>query len=127
MHPITVPAHPATLSRLFVVEQKGLLRIIENGNLLPGTALDIQSRVQIAPVGTGPMNAGNANDERGFLGLAFHPGFNNDSSPGYRTLYTYTSEALGAGAYLRRPQRRCAELQESDLRMEDVGGRSERR
>src|SRR5215203_712534 len=42
--------------RLFVVEQKGTLRIIQNGTLLPGTALDIQSRVQIAPVGNGPMN-----------------------------------------------------------------------
>ena len=28
------------------------------------------------------------------LGLAFHPGFFNDSSPGFRTLYTYTSEAV---------------------------------
>ena len=88
---------PGDTARLFIVEQKGLLRIIENGSLLPGTALDIQSRVQIAPVGTGPMNPASANDERGFLGLAFHPGFNNDSSPGYRTLYTYTSEAVGAG------------------------------
>ena len=31
-------------------------------------------------------------DERGLLGLAFHPVFNVPSSPGYHKLYTYTSE-----------------------------------
>src|SRR5204863_10115359 len=40
--------------------------------------------------------ATNANDERGFLGLAFHPGFTNPASPGYRTLYTYNSEMIPA-------------------------------
>ncbi len=88
---------PGDTSRLFVLEQKGLLRIIQNGSLLPGAALDIQSRVQIAPVGDGPMNPDSANDERGLLGLAFHPGFSDPASPGYRTLYTYTSENIGAG------------------------------
>lgn len=88
---------PGDTSRLFLLDQGGLIRIIQNGNLLPGAALDIQNLVQVAPVGTGPMNPANANDERGLLGLAFHPGFNDDASPGYRTLYTYTSEALGAG------------------------------
>jgi glucose/arabinose dehydrogenase len=79
---------PGGTHRLFVVEQNGLLRIIQDGSLLPGAALDIQSRVQP------PLNATNANDERGFLGLAFHPGFNNPASPGYRTLYTYNSEMI---------------------------------
>ena len=82
---------PGDRSRLFVVEQNGLLRVIENGTLLPQPALDIQSRVQP------PLNAANANDERGFLGLAFHPGFTNPASPGYRTLYTYNSELIPAG------------------------------
>src|SRR5205807_2704182 len=50
----------------------------------------IQSRVQP------PLNASNPNDERGFLGLAFHPGFTNSASPGYRTLYTYNSEQIPA-------------------------------
>src|SRR5581483_9326593 len=54
--------------------------------LLPAPALDIQSRVQP------PLIATNANDERGFLGLAFHPGYTNPASPGFRTLYTYNSE-----------------------------------
>ena len=81
---------PGDPGRLFVVEQNGLLRIIQNGSLLPGPALNLQGRVQP------PLNAGSANDERGFLGLAFHPGFNNPGSPGYRTLYTYTSEPIPA-------------------------------
>src|SRR5688500_10382627 len=88
---------PGDTSRLFVVEQNGLLRIINNGQLQPGNALNLGPLVQVAPVGTGPFNPANANDERGFLGLAFHPGFNTPGSPGFNTLYTYTSEALGAG------------------------------
>src|SRR5436309_803711 len=82
---------PGDTSRLFVVEQNGLLRIIQNGSLLPGTALDLQSRVQP------PLVSSSANDERGFLGLAFHPGYNNPASPGFRTLYTYTSELIPTG------------------------------
>ncbi|MCX6930923.1 MAG: Ig-like domain-containing protein, partial [Verrucomicrobia bacterium] len=81
---------PGDTSRLFVVEQNGLLRVIQNGSLLPGSALDIQSRVQPPLVPTNP------NDERGFLGLAFHPGFNNPLSPGFQTLYTYNSEQIPA-------------------------------
>lgn len=79
---------PGDRSRLFVVEQNGLLRVIQNGTLLPEPALDIQSRVQP------PLVATNRNDERGFLGLAFHPGYTNPASPGYRTLYTYNSELI---------------------------------
>jgi glucose/arabinose dehydrogenase len=79
---------PGDTHRLFVVEQNGLLRLIQDGVLQPGAALDIQSRVQP------PLVASNPNDERGFLGLAFHPGFNDSSSPGYQTLYTYNSEMI---------------------------------
>jgi hypothetical protein len=43
---------PGDTHRLFVVEQNGLLRIIQDGTLLPGAALDIQSRVQPPLVAT---------------------------------------------------------------------------
>jgi glucose/arabinose dehydrogenase/plastocyanin len=86
--PLYAISPPGDINRLFVAEQNGLLRIIENGTLLPGAALDIQSRVQP------PLNASSPNDERGLLGLAFHPGFTNPASPGYRTLYTYNSELI---------------------------------
>src|SRR3990170_6758469 len=52
---------PGDTSRLFVLEQNGLVRLIQNGSLLPGAALDLQSRVQP------PLNPANANDERGLL------------------------------------------------------------
>ena len=32
-----------------------------------------------------------------FLGLAFHPGFNNPASPCYQTLFTYNSEPIPVG------------------------------
>lgn len=82
---------PGDTNRLFVLEQNGLVRIIQNGSLLPGSALDLQSRVQP------PLNPANANDERGLLGLAFHPGYNNPTSLGFGTLYTYTSEPIPVG------------------------------
>ncbi len=79
---------PGDSSRLFILEQNGLIRVIQNGALLPGAALDITNRVQP------PLNPANANDERGLLGLAFHPGYTNPASPGYQTLYTYNSELI---------------------------------
>lgn len=77
---------PGDTNRLFILEQNGLIRVIQDGVLSPTPALNIQSLVQP------PLNASNANDERGLLGLAFHPGYANPASPGYRTLYTYNSE-----------------------------------
>ncbi|MFM2007326.1 MAG: hypothetical protein RLZZ09_2981, partial [Pseudomonadota bacterium] len=82
---------PGDTARLFILEQKGLILILQNDVLLPTPALDIQSLV--AP----PLNPASLNDERGLLGLAFHPGFSSPTSPGYRTLYTYNSQPLGTG------------------------------
>ena len=80
---------PGDLSDLFVVEQSGLLRVIQNGSLLATPALNIQSLMS--------MNTASANEERGFLGLAFHPGYSDITSAGYHTLYTYTSQAVAPG------------------------------
>jgi len=82
---------PGDTSRLFVLEQKGQVLIVKNGALLPVPALDVQSLV------SPPLVITSANDERGLLGLAFHPGFNNPASPGYRTLYTYNSQPVSPG------------------------------
>jgi glucose/arabinose dehydrogenase len=79
--------------RLFVIEQNGLLLVLENDQLLPTPALDMRSRV------SPPFNPASANDERGFLGLAFHPGFSSSSSPGFQTLYTYSTEPLNSPTY----------------------------
>ncbi len=53
-------AAPAGDARLFVVEQAGRIRIVQNGSLLPTPFLDITDRV-----GSG--------GERGLLSVAFHP------------------------------------------------------
>ncbi len=82
---------PGDTTRLFVLEQKGQILIVQNGVLLSTPALNIQSLV------SPPLVITNANDERGLLGLAFHPGFNVSTSPGYRTLYTYNSQPIPVG------------------------------
>jgi hypothetical protein len=52
--------------RLFVIEQAGVIKIIENGNTLPTPFLDINSIVI------------NGLGERGLLGLAFHPNYQSN-------------------------------------------------
>jgi len=82
---------PGDASRLFVLEQNGLLRVIQNGTLLSTSALDLQARV------SPPLNPANPNEERGLLGLAFAPGYSNPNNSGFHTLYTYTSEPIPPG------------------------------
>jgi glucose/arabinose dehydrogenase len=82
---------PGDTNRLFILEQKGQVLVLQNGSVLGTPALDIQSLV------SPPLSLTNANDERGLLGIAFHPGFNNPASPGFRTLYTYDSQLIPAG------------------------------
>ena len=50
---------------MFVVEQPGRIRIVENGQIVQQPYLDITDRV------------GSAGNEQGLLGLAFHPDFND--------------------------------------------------
>ena len=57
----------------------------------------IEQATIVLPSAGPPLVTSNANDERGFLGIAFHPGFASPTNPGYRTLYTYTSELISAG------------------------------
>jgi glucose/arabinose dehydrogenase len=60
--PLYLTAPPDDLSRLFVVEQTGAVRIIKDGALLPTPFLDI----------TGQVLAGG---EQGLLGLTFYPDY----------------------------------------------------
>lgn len=83
-------SHPTALAdandgsqRLFVCEQEGRIRIVEKGKLLEKPFLDISSQVI--------KNKGY--DERGLLGLAFHPQFKNNGK-----FYVYCSmKVTGAG------------------------------
>ena len=53
-------------NRFFVVEQRGTIRIIENGALRSGNFLDIQSLTNFD------------GQEQGLLGLAFHPNYSTN-------------------------------------------------
>ena len=52
-------------ARLFVVEQPGRIRVVEDGQLLPTPFLDLTDRVS-------------SGGERGLLGLAFHPSYSTN-------------------------------------------------
>jgi len=60
--PVDIDAPPLDTHRLFIVEQAGRIRIVENGTLLGDPFLAIEDRVSCC-------------DERGLLGIAFHPDF----------------------------------------------------
>ena len=82
---------PDGTDRQFILDQTGQIRIIENGTLLATPFLDVTS-ILVTP---------NPNfDERGLLGLAFDPGFANSSSPGFRRIFTYTSQPVSGTADL---------------------------
>ncbi len=73
--PTSLAQAPEDCERLFFTERVGLVRIIENGEVLPDPFLDITSLV-------------NAEDpERGLVTIAFHPDYQNN---GYFFL-TYTN------------------------------------
>ena len=53
-------------NRLFIVEQTGTIRIIDNGQLLSEPFLNVRNRM---------VNLNRGYDERGLLGLTFHPNY----------------------------------------------------
>jgi len=67
--PLFVTAPPGDFDRVFIVEQRGRVRILSHGEVLRSPFLDIDSIV-----GGGLSNV----DERGLLGLAFDPDFANN-------------------------------------------------
>jgi len=93
--PVYLTPAPGNDAKLYVVDQAGAVRIVENGALLPSPFLDVSSRlVDLGFFGTKDEND---YDERGLLGLAFDPGYADPTSPGYQRLYTYSSEKAGSG------------------------------
>ncbi len=76
--PLWVTAVPDDTGRLFVAQQGGQIRIVQDGQLLPTPYLDISDRVQ-------------AGGERGLLGVAFPPSFGDVRS----TFYVHYSDLEG--------------------------------
>ena len=64
--------------RLFVVEQDGTMRIIQQGKTLPTPFLDLRDRVE-------------SGDEKGLLSVAFHPNFTTNR----RFYVDYTTRQAG--------------------------------
>jgi len=70
--------------RLYIVDQIGVVRVIENDSLADEPFLDLRSRI---------VNLSPAYDERGLLGLAFHPDYEDNGK-----LYVFYSAPLRSGA-----------------------------
>ncbi len=87
--PVMVTYAPGDYQRLFVLEQRGRIRILdlESLTLNAGYFLDIDALV------TGGISGG---DERGMLGLAFHPEYQTN---GYFYVYYFTSGNMRLARY----------------------------
>ena len=70
--------------RLFIMQQNGQIRIVENGTLRSQPFLDI------GPSGTAPPLGFTRTGERGLLGLAFHPNYASN-----RYFYIYYTDGEG--------------------------------
>jgi glucose/arabinose dehydrogenase len=99
--PVFLAAAPGDDDRLFVLEQEGLLKIIVNGAALPTPFLDLTDDVYRGDVGEYEY------DERGLLGLAFHPRF-------AETKLVYIYHTRGTGAQDDPMQNVIAEYKVSD-------------
>ena len=95
--PIDLLADQQISGRLYVVDQAGKVHIIQDGKLQTEPFLDVTDRI-VQPLGILGSFDVDDYDERGLLGLAFHPSFADPSSPGYQKIYTYTSEPVDGPA-----------------------------
>ncbi len=85
--PIALLQEPASNARWYVVEKTGTIRVFDNtANVATSRVfLDVSSRLNSAP--------GTPSDERGLLGMAFHPDW--PATPRVYLFYTGTDATLG--------------------------------
>ncbi len=88
-------------SDLFVATHGGQVRLIQNGSLLSTPFADIKSILSSSGI---TLQGGSGSDERGLLGLAFHPDFDVPGDPGFGKFYTWTSESLSGTATFTSPE-----------------------
>jgi glucose/arabinose dehydrogenase len=72
--------------RLFFCDQPGVIYVMKDGMMMPDPFLDLSSTGKNVVF---PAPAGYS--ERGLLGLAFHPDFEDAAKPGFRKFYVYYS------------------------------------
>ncbi|MBD3162557.1 MAG: glucose dehydrogenase [Candidatus Eisenbacteria bacterium] len=84
-------AAPEGDDRLFIVEQRGVIKILQDGEVLETPFLDIDDRVTNI----------SGNDERGLLGLAFHPDYAENGE--FFLNYTNNSSNTVIARYLVSP------------------------
>ncbi len=84
--PLFVSGAPGDASKLYVVEQPGAIRIVQNGAVLSPAFLDVSSLTSDG-------------GERGLLGLAFHPAY--ASNRRFYVYYTGDGGRLVIAEYLR--------------------------
>jgi glucose/arabinose dehydrogenase len=95
---------PPNDNRFFVVEQRGTIRIIENGALLAGNFLDIQALTNFDGA------------EQGLLGLAFHPNYSTN-----RLFYVnYTTDTGGRHTVIAEFQTLAANPNQADPSSERI-------
>jgi hypothetical protein len=88
--PIFLTVNGEQNSRKYIIDQTGLVLILRKGQIQATPFLDVRSVIaQINPAfPSAPHGLNPGYDERGLLGLAFHPAFHDKESPGYHKLYT---------------------------------------
>jgi hypothetical protein len=92
-------------SKLYVVDQTGKVLVMKGGVIQDMPLLDISDLLSnLSPPfpGVGP-GLFPGYDERGLLGLAFHPNFADPGKPGFRTLYTMHNVPVGRAADFPQP------------------------
>ncbi len=93
--PTTITYAPDGSNRVFICDQPGKIYILQGGMLLPKPFLDVTSLT---------VSQSTNYNERGLLGLAFHPGYANSGSPGYRKFYVYYNKTYVVGTDPAPPQ-----------------------
>jgi glucose/arabinose dehydrogenase len=105
--PLFVTAPPNDVSRLFILEQAGRIRIVRGSEVLPTPFLDISA------ITASPENQGY--EEQGLLGLAFDPGF---ATNGY--FYIYSTPLVGGSNIVARYTRSASDPDLADPNSEVV-------